>query len=60
MKIKTAKKKISEEEYYDKRGVLSEIIEEDVAISLDEALGRYIVMGKGTMLENSRARFLIL
>lgn len=46
MKVKTATKKMTDEEYYDKRGVLGEIIEEDVAISLDEALERDIVMGK--------------
>lgn len=46
MKIKEAMKKMSDEEYYDKKGVLGEIIEEDIAISLDEALRRDIVMGK--------------
>ncbi|MBI5099017.1 MAG: hypothetical protein HZB30_07225 [Nitrospirae bacterium] len=46
MKVKAARKKITDEEYYDKRGILSEIIEEDVAISLDEALRRDIVKGK--------------
>lgn len=46
MKAKAATKKMADEEYYDKRGVLGEIIEEDIAISLDEALGRDIVTGK--------------
>jgi len=46
MKIKEATKKISDEEYYDKKGVLGEIIEEDIAISLDEPLRRDIMMGK--------------
>lgn len=46
MKIKEATKKMSDEEYYDKKGVLGEIIEEDIAISLNEALRRDIVMGK--------------
>ncbi len=45
-KVKAAKKKITDEEYYDKGGILGEIIEEDVAISLDEALRRDIVKGK--------------
>ncbi len=46
MKVKAAKRKITDEEYYDKRGVLGEIIEGDVAISLDEALRGDIVTGK--------------
>ncbi|MBI4848200.1 MAG: hypothetical protein HY808_06425 [Nitrospirae bacterium] len=46
MKIRAAKKKVTDEEYYDKRGVLGEIIEEDVAVSLDEALKRDIVTRK--------------
>jgi predicted DNA binding CopG/RHH family protein len=46
MKVKATRKKITDEEYYDKRGILGEIIEEDVAISLDEALRRDIVKGK--------------
>ncbi len=46
MKGKAAKNKMTDEDYYDKRGVLGEIIEEDVAISLDEALRRDIVTGK--------------
>jgi len=46
MKVKAVKNIISDEDYYDKRGILGEIIEEDVAISLDEALMRDIVSGK--------------
>ncbi len=46
MKIKAVKNKITDEDYYDKRGVLGEIIQEDVAVSLDEALRRDIVTGK--------------
>ena len=42
MKAKAATKKMSDEEYYDKKGVLGEII----AISLDEALAKDIVTGK--------------
>jgi predicted DNA binding CopG/RHH family protein len=46
MKIKAVRNKITDEDYYDKRGILGEIIEEDVAISLDEALRQDIVSGK--------------
>ena len=46
MKGKAATKKMTEEEYYDKKGILGEIIEEDIAISLDEALAKDIVTGK--------------
>ncbi len=37
---------MTDTEYYDKKGVLGEIIEGDIAISLDEALKRDIVTGK--------------
>lgn len=46
MKRKAEIKKATDEEYYDKHGVLGEIIEEDVIISLDEALREDIVAGK--------------
>jgi predicted DNA binding CopG/RHH family protein len=46
MKVKTTTKKMTAEEYYDKKGVLGEIIDEDIAISLDEALAKDIVTGK--------------
>jgi len=46
MKAKAATKKMTDEEYYDKKGVLGEIIEKDIAISLDEALAKDIVAGK--------------
>ncbi len=46
MKVKAATKRMTNEEYYDKRGVLDEIVEGDIAISLDEALARDIVTGK--------------
>jgi predicted DNA binding CopG/RHH family protein len=53
MKGKAAVKKMTDAEYYDKRGVLGEIIEEDIAISLDEALRRDIATGKrGRKLQN--------
>ena len=37
---------ITDESYYDKKGVLGEIIAGDVAISLDEALAKDILTGK--------------
>ena len=46
MKAKATTKKMTDEEYYDKKGVLAEIIDEDIAISLDEALAKDIVTGK--------------
>ncbi len=46
MKGKTVTKKMTDAEYYDKRGVLGEIIEEDIAISLEDALRRDIATGK--------------
>jgi predicted DNA binding CopG/RHH family protein len=46
MKVKTATKKMTDEEYYDKKGVVGEIIDEDITISLDEALAKDIVTGK--------------
>jgi len=46
MKAKAATRKMTDEEYYDKKGVLGEIIEEDLLISLDEALAKDIVAGR--------------
>ncbi len=46
MKVKAKTKKMTDEEYYDKKGVLGEIIDEDIVISLDEALAKDIVTGK--------------
>jgi hypothetical protein len=46
MKIKSAKKKVTDEEYYDNRGVLSEIAEGEVVLSLDDALKQDILSGK--------------
>lgn len=37
---------ITDEEYYDKKGVLGEIVDGDIAISLDEALAKDIATGK--------------
>jgi len=45
MKAK-AETTMTDEKYYDKQGVLGEIIAGDIAISLDEALAKDIVTGK--------------
>ena len=42
----TRKKKMSAEEYYDRRGVLKEIEDADIDLSLDEALREDIVTGR--------------
>jgi predicted DNA binding CopG/RHH family protein len=46
MKIKSAKKQITDEEYYDKHGVLGEITDEKVTLSLNDALRQDILSGK--------------
>ena len=46
MKVKAVRKKMTDEEYYDKRGVLGEIVEGDVTLSLDDALCEDILSGK--------------
>jgi len=46
MKAKAAKKKVTDEKYYDKRGILSEIVEGDVVLSLEDALKQDILAGK--------------
>ena len=46
MKVKSTKKRVTDEEYYDKHGVLSEITEGEVALSLDDALRQDILSGK--------------
>ncbi len=46
MKVKAARKRITDEEYYDKHGVLGEITDEDVALSLHDALRQDILSGK--------------
>ena len=40
------KKKVTDEEYYDKRGILDEIVEGEVALSLEDALRQDIHSGK--------------
>jgi predicted DNA binding CopG/RHH family protein len=46
MKAKAVKKKVTDEEYYDKRGILGEIVEGEVALSLEDALKQDILAGK--------------
>lgn len=46
MKAKKATKKVTDEEYYDKRGVLGEIVEGAVVFSTDDALRQDILSGK--------------
>jgi hypothetical protein len=46
MKAKKTKKKVTDEEYYDKRGVLGEIVEGAVVFSIDDALRQDILSGK--------------
>jgi predicted DNA binding CopG/RHH family protein len=46
MRAKTRKESVSEAGYYDAHGVLDEIIEEDVTISLSDALRREILAGQ--------------
>jgi predicted DNA binding CopG/RHH family protein len=46
MKAKSAKKIATDEGYYDKRGSLGEIVEGDVAMSLEDALKEDILSGK--------------
>ncbi len=46
MKGKPTRKRMTDEEYYDKHGVLSSIVEEDITLSLDDALKQDIISGK--------------
>ena len=46
MTAKSVKKKVTDEEYYDKHGILGEIVEGDVALSLEDALRQDILSGK--------------
>ena len=46
MNIQSAKKKITDAEYYDKHGVLCEFVDEEVSLSLDDALRKDILSGK--------------
>ncbi len=46
MKVKSARKRITDEEYYDKHGVLGAITDEEVTLSLNDALRQDILSGK--------------
>jgi hypothetical protein len=46
MKTKKIKKKTSPAEYYDTHGVLTEIVEGDIALGLEDALKEDILAGK--------------
>lgn len=46
MKVKASKKKITDREYYDKQGILGEMLEKDVPVSLEQSLQRDILSGK--------------
>ena len=46
MKTKPLKKQMNAEAYYDIHGVLKDIVDEDIDLSLNEALERDIVSGK--------------
>jgi hypothetical protein len=45
MKAKSAKNKVSDAEYYDKRGVLGDIEEGELALGLEDALRQDILLG---------------
>jgi predicted DNA binding CopG/RHH family protein len=46
MKAKAMKRELAVEEYYDSHGVLKDIADEDIDLSLDEALREDILTGK--------------
>ena len=46
MKAKAMKRELAVEEYYDSHGVLKDIVDEDIDISLDDALREDILTGK--------------
>ena len=46
MKTKLSKKEFTDEEYYDSQGVLKDILDEDIDLSLEEALRKDILTGK--------------
>jgi len=46
MKRKEIKKEITAEEYYDTHGILGDIVEEDIDLSLEDALREDILTGK--------------
>ncbi len=46
MKVKPNKKRMTDEEYYDKHGVLGEITDDEVSLSINESLRQDILSGK--------------
>jgi len=46
MKKKAIKKELTDEEYYDTHGILGDIVDEDIDLSLDDALRKDIITGK--------------
>jgi predicted DNA binding CopG/RHH family protein len=46
MKKKTTKKELTDREYYDSHGVLGDIVDDDIDLSLDNALKEDILSGK--------------
>lgn len=46
MKTKTLKKRIPDEEYYDTYSILNDIVDEDIDISLENAIRKDILEGK--------------
>ncbi len=43
---KVIKKKLTDEEYYDTHSILGDIVDEDIDLSLDDALKESIITGK--------------
>lgn len=46
MRTKKIKKELADEEYYDIHGILEDIVDEDIDISLDDTLREDIITGK--------------
>jgi len=46
MKTKATKRELTVEKYYDSHGILKDILDEDIDLSLDDALREDILMGK--------------
>ena len=46
MKTKLSKKELTDEEYYDTHGALKDVVDEDIDLSLEEALRKDILSGK--------------
>lgn len=46
MRTKKIKKELADEEYYDIHGILEDIVDEDIYLSLDDTLREDIITGK--------------